>query len=58
MLTMRMCLMISFVMVMQLALLQLLLLLILSEDLELCWASMVRVVVDDSSVSHINAEVG
>ena len=43
-------------MVMQLALLQLLLLLILSEDFELCWASMVRVVVD-GSVSHINAEV-
>ena len=56
MLTIRMLLMISFVMVMQLALLQMLMLLILSEDLEPCWASMVRVVVD-SSVSHINAEV-
>ena len=33
-----------------------LMLLILSEDLEPCWASMVRVVVE-SSVSHINAEV-
>ena len=53
---MRLLLMISFVMVMQWALLQMLLLLILSEELELCWASMVRVVVD-ISVRHINAEV-